>query len=51
MLFHEIKFRILSDSKKDVAESEKDYGAYDIVLAKRLIATKRIKRWWRRSAK
>ena len=51
LLFHEVKLRILSDAKKDVAESENDYNAYDIVLAKRLIASKTIKRWWKRTAK
>lgn len=51
MQFHEVKFRTVSDTKKDVIESEKDYNQYDIVLARRLIASKRIKRWWRRIAK
>lgn len=51
VLFHEVKLRIHSDSKKDVIESESDYNAYDIVLAKRLIAAKVIKRWWKRTAK
>lgn len=51
VVLHEVKLRAQMDSKKDVFKSEKDYNDYDIVLAKRLIAAKRIKRWWRRTAK
>lgn len=32
-------------------DSEKDYNQYDIVLAKRLIAAKKIKRWWKKLGK
>lgn len=51
VLFHEVKLKVESDSKRDVIESEKDYNAHDIVLAKRLIAAKKIKRWWKRGSK
>lgn len=51
MNFHEVKFRTVSESKKDVIDSENDYNRYDIVLAKRLTASKTIKRWWKKIAK
>lgn len=50
-MFHQVKFKAVGNAKKDVLDSEKDYNDYDVKLAKRLVATRIITRWWKKISK
>lgn len=50
-VFHQVKFKAVGNAKKDVVDSEKDYNDYDVKLAKRLVATRIITRWWKKISK